>query len=145
VSSTQTPQNRSTVVTVVCLAVGVLSVFGALNSYQVSTGYAAQFPDAYGGGVAQLRFAPLNARVPATAELGYFTDIDPTLPAYSAAFLAAQYAVAPRVLLFVDAQTQPEWAAGNFTKPMDFAAAGDAKGYTLTADLGNGVVLFHRK
>ena len=80
VSSTQTPQSRSTLVTVVCLAVAVLSVFGALNSYQVSTGYAAQFPDAYGGGVAQLRFAPLNARLPATAELGYITDIDPTLP-----------------------------------------------------------------
>ena len=25
------------------------------------------------------------------------------------------------------------------------AAAGDAKGYAMTADLGNGVILFHRK
>ena len=122
-----------------------LGVFGALTSYQVSSNNAAQFPDAYGGGVAQIRFAPLNDRVPASAELGYFTDLDPAQPAYSAAFLAAQYAVAPRVLQFVDAQTRPEWAVGNFTKPLDFVAAGAAQGYTMTADLGNGVILFHRK
>jgi hypothetical protein len=34
---------------------------------------------------------------------------------------------------------------GNFSKPLDFAAAGAAKGYAMTADLGNGVVLYHRQ
>jgi len=118
---------------------------GAFNSYQVSKGYSAQFPDAYGGGAAQVRFAPLIARVPENAELGYITDLDPSQPAYAPAFLAAQYAVAPRLLVTIDAKTRPEWAAGNFSKPQDFAQAGAARGYEIEADLGNGVVLFRRK
>ena len=127
------------------LAVGILGVFGALNSYQVSKGYSEQFPDAYGGERAQIRFAPLLSQVPPGAGLGYVTDLDPAQPAYAPAFLAAQYALAPRVLVFVDAQHQPEWAVGNFTKPQDFAAAGASKGYDLAGDFGNGVALFHRK
>lgn len=127
------------------LAVGILGVFGALNSYQVSKGYSDQYPDAYGGERAQIRFAPLLSKVPASAELGYLTDLDPAQPAYAAAFLAAQYALAPRALVFVDAQHRPEWAVGNFTKPMDFAAAGASRGYDPAGDFGNGVVLFHRK
>ena len=131
-------------VTAACLAVAVLAVFGSFNSYQNSRTYAAQFPDLYGGAKAQIRFAPLLERVPANAELGYFTDLDPLQPAAGSAFLAAQYAVAPRLLLNVDAQVRPEWAVGNFSKPQDFAAAGAAKGYGIVEDLGNGVVLFRR-
>jgi hypothetical protein len=137
--------NRPGLVTAACLAVGVLAVMGAFNSYQVSKGYAAQFPDAYGGASAEIRFAPLVARMPANVELGYFTDLDASHPAYASAFLAAQYAVAPRQLLIVYSQTRPEWAVGNFSKPQDFVQAGDARGYNLEADLGNGVVLFRRK
>ena len=118
---------------------------GANNSYQVSRGYSAQFPDTYGGGSAQVRFEPLVARIPANAELGYITDLDSGQAAYAPAFLAAQYAVAPRLLVAIDSQTRPEWAAGNFSKPQDFAVAGAAQGYAVEADLGNGVVLFHRK
>jgi hypothetical protein len=125
--------------------VGVLVVFGALNSYQGAKGYSAQFPDAYGVAAAESRFAPLIARIPPGGELGYITDLNPSQPAYSAAFLAAQYAVAPRLLTLLDGRPAPEWAAGNFSKPQDYAAAGAPLGYGVTADLGNGVVLFHRK
>ncbi len=128
-----------------CLVVGVLAIFGALNSYQVSRGYSAQFPDAYGAARAQVRFAPLLERVPSSAELGYFTDLDPSQPAYAPAFLAAQYAVAPRLLIDLRNGFPPELAVGNFSKPQDFAAAGEARGYSLVADLGNGVALFRRK
>jgi hypothetical protein len=140
-------------VTAAALAAGALAVFGALNSYQLSGDNAEQYPDAYGGAVAQVRFAPLDARVPASAELGYFTNLEPSQPAYAPAFLAAQYAVAPRLLVLLKnqnargnaaAQIRLEWAVGNFSKPLDYAAAGRAQGYALAADLGNGVVLFHR-
>lgn len=137
--------SNPTLVTVAALAVAVLGAAGALSSYQVSASYAQQYPDAYGGERALLRFAPLLNRVPASAELGYFTDLDASQPAYAPAFLAAQYAVAPRVLTFLDGKTRPEWAVGNFSKPLDFAAAGEARGYAMTADLGNGVVLFRQK
>ena len=132
-------------VTVAAIAVAALGALGAMNSYQVSAAYSAQYPDAYGGERAQTRFAPLNDRVPASAELGYFTDLDGSQPAFAPAFLAAQYAVAPRVLLFLDGRVQPEWAVGNFSKPQDFAAAGEVRGYSMAADLGNGVILFRRK
>ena len=137
-------KTNPTLVTAGALVVGVLGAFGALNSYNVSSNYSGQFPDAYGGGVAQVRFAPLLERVPASATLGYLTDIEPSQKAYGSAFLAAQYAVAPRVLVMADEKSRPEWAVGNFSRPLDFAAAGAARGYTMTADLGNGVVLFHR-
>jgi hypothetical protein len=141
---------RSSIPTVACLIVGVLGVFGALNSYQVSQGYSEQFPDAYGAARAELRFAPLVARTAPDAELGYFTDLDPSGAAYSAAYLAAQFALAPRLLRIIDsqtrdAQTRPEWAVGNFAQPRDYSQIGGAHGYGLVADLGNGVVLFHRK
>jgi hypothetical protein len=144
-AQTKTSSSRSTLVTVVLFVVAVVAVYGALNSYQVSAEYARQFPDAYGGDRARIRFAPLESKVPANAELGYFTDLNPSQSAYTPAFLAAQYAVAPRILTFLDAKTTPEWAVGNFSKPQDYASAGDAHGYTLVADLGNGVVLFRRK
>lgn len=124
---------------------GLVAVYGALNSYQVSAEYARQYPDAYGGERARIRFAPLLSRIPASAELGYFTDLDPSQPAFAPAFLAAQYAIAPRMLLLVDAKTMPEWAVGNFSKPQDYAPLGEAHGYSMAADLGNGVVLFRRK
>jgi hypothetical protein len=144
-SSSAKTGDRSTLVTGACLAVGVLAVMGAFNSYQVSKGYSEHYPDAYGGGSAESRFAPLLARVPPNAQLVYFTDILESQPAYPAAFLAAQYAVAPRQLLMLNDQVHPEWAVGNFSKPQDFAQAGEALGYRLEADLGNGVVLFRRK
>jgi hypothetical protein len=123
----------------------VLAVFGAINSYQVSRNYSAQFPDLYGGERAQSRFAPLLPQVPESAEVGYITDLDPSQQVYASALLAAQYAVAPRLVVMIDARTRPEWAVGNFSKPQDFAAAGDARGYAMVQDFGNGVVLFRRK
>jgi len=141
--------------------VGVLAVFGALNSFEISQGYSAQYPDAYGGARAEIRFAPLAARTPSGAQLGYITDLDPSQPAYAAAFLAAQYALAPRLLVplplppargvapgqsaAATAAGPPEWAAGNFTKPRDYAAAAAPLGYRVFAGLGSGVILFHRK
>lgn len=144
-AQTDNSSGRSTLVTLVLFAVALVAVYGALNSYQVSAEYARQYPDAYGGERARIRFAPLLSKLPAAAELGYFSDLDRSQPAFAPAFLAAQYAVAPRILLFLDAQTMPEWAVGNFSKPLDYAPLGEARGYSMTGDMGNGVVLFRRK
>ena len=137
-------ERNTTLITAVTLAVAALGAWGALNSYLVSAAYSQQYPDAYGGDRAQVRFTPLTARIPASAELGYITDLDPSQPAYAPAFLSAQYAVAPRGLATVNAQTRPEFAVGNFSRPSDFAALGEAHGYAMVQDFGNGVILFHR-
>ena len=135
---------NTTLITVATLAVAALGAWGALNSYLVSAAYSQQYPDAYGGDRAQVRFAPLTGRIPPSAELGYITDLDPSQPAYAPAFLAAQYAVAPRGLVTVNAQSRPEFAVGNFSRPSNFAAVGEAHGYSMVQDFGNGVILFHR-
>ena len=83
--------------------------------------------------------------MPVAARLGYITDLDPSQSAYNTAFLAAQYALAPRQLVLAERGSQAEWAVGNFSKPQDFAAAGAARGYEVAADLGNGVILYRRK
>jgi hypothetical protein len=132
-------------VKVVLCVVAVLAVYGALNSFETSAEYAKQYPDAYGGERAKDRFRAEYEKVPVTAELGYFTDIDPSQPAYASAFLAAQYAGAPRLLVFVDGAHRPELAMGNFSRPGDFVEAGESRGYGVVQDFGNGVVLYKRK
>ena len=136
---------RATAVTVVCLSVAVLAVFGAMNSYQVALRNAERYPDAYGAARAQARFAPLLERLPRSAAAGYITDLDAAANAYAPALLAVQYALAPRQLVNLRPGTSPEWAVGNFSKPQDYAAAGAARGYEVAGDFGNGVVLFRRK
>lgn len=132
-------------ITAAAFVVAALGVMGALHSYQVSAGYSGQYPDAYGGERAQVRFAPLIAQVPPKAVLGYLTDLAGSDKRAEPAFLSAQYALAPRVIVSLNGQAQPEWAVGNFSKPVDFAAAGSARGYAMVSDLGNGVVLYRRK
>lgn len=144
-------RSRITQVNVACVIVAILAVLGARNSYQTSRDFSVQYPDQYGGARAEARFAPLLERFPGDAELGYFTDLDPSQAVAGGVLLAAQYAVAPRLLVDVDAesklgrQTNLEWAVGNFSKPQDYAAVGATRGYGMAEDLGNGVVLFHRK
>ena len=139
------PEGRKLVVTAICFAVPLLVVFAALNAYQVSAGTAEQFPDTYGVARAEQRFAPLIERIPANAQVGYITDIEQSHSAYAATLMATQYALAPRQLFIVGEGIKPEWAAGNFSRPADFAAAGATHGYDVAADLGNGVILYRRR
>ncbi len=124
--------------------ISVLTVFAALDSYQVAARNADKFPDPYGVSAALLRFAPLCERVPANATLAYITDLNVQDGPYGAAWMAAQYAVAPRLLVTAQNGNGPEWAVGNFSRPLDYAKAGRPLGYEVAADLGNGVVLFRR-
>lgn len=123
------------------IVVALLAIVAALNSYQTSSAYARQFPDAYGVARAEARFAPVLARIPANARLGYVTDLDRSHKAFASSILAAQYALAPRLLV----TTPAEWAVGNFAQPGDFQAAGARAGYDLDTDFGNGIVLYRKK
>ena len=136
-------KDRSTAVAAACFAVAALVVFGTLNSYEVSARTAGQYTDPFGIARAQQRFAPVLQQVPASAKLGYITDLEPSHQSYSTAFLAVQYALAPRQLLVLaPGGERPDWAVGNFSRPQDFAAAAAPHGYELAADFGTGAVLF---
>lgn len=136
---------RPTAVTAACFIVAALAVVSALNSYAVSARHAAAFPDTYGIESGEIRFAGVRDRVPPLAELGYVTDIEPSHAAYSNLFLAAQYVLGPRQLAPLSKTYTPEWAVGNFSRPVDYSAIGARYGYEIVSDFGNGVVLFRRK
>jgi hypothetical protein len=137
-------QARSFLAGAVCIAAALLSLAGAFRSWDLSAAYANQFPDPYGAGMAETRLAPLLAGIPNNASVGYITDIEPSDSRYPAAWMAAQYALAPRHLVQLTGATSPIWAIGNFFQPGDHAAIGAAKGYKVEADFGNGVLLFRR-
>jgi hypothetical protein len=122
------------------LVVAIASLWAAANSLEI----ASQQPrDPYGVDLALQRFAAAATHLPPRGDVGYISDLPLSDHAGTAAFLAAQYALAPRVLVQVDRKT-PAHAVGNFARPGDFAAAGGKAGYKVQADLGNGVVLFNR-
>src|SRR5215813_5646460 len=93
------PSGRSAAVTIVCLAVAVLAIFGSMNSYQISTQFATQYPDSYGLTRAKTRLAPIIEKIPPGERMFYISDVPATDAKYSTIFLAAQYALAPRQLV----------------------------------------------
>jgi len=126
------------------LAVAVLAVLAALNSYSHASKLAAAQPDPYGAASAQDRFAPALSQIPKDAPLGYISDLGLDQKAGVTAFLAAQYALAPHAVAPVDPAAPTEWAVGNFALPGDYPAAGARLGYSVVADLGRGVLIFRR-
>ncbi len=127
------------------LAVAALAVLASLNSYQGTVEDRRRLPDRYGvESSLEQRFASVSVRLPASGAVGYLSDVPFSDPAGTPAFLAAQYALAPRLLVPVDTHGAAEWAVGNFSRPSDFAAAGARAGYTMTAQMGNGVVLYRK-
>jgi hypothetical protein len=126
------------------LAVAILATLAAMNSYQAAAQLAKAQPDPYGAASAQQRFAPALASLPKDAPLGYMSDLSLDQKAGVAAFLAAQYAVAPHSLTPIGPGQPTEWAVGNFAKQTDYKAAGAAAGFTLVADAGQGVIVYRR-
>ncbi len=87
------------------------------------------------------RFRGVMEVLPASAVVGYVTDLQPTDRSATIIFRTAQYTLAPRIL---QPGTAQEWVIGNFSKALDFRAAGAGKGLQLVQDYGNGVVLYRR-
>jgi hypothetical protein len=126
------------------LAVAVLTVLAALNSYQVSQANAIQFADPYGAALAETRFAAALEQLPRDAVLAYVSDMRLGELAGTTAYLAAQYALAPRMVIPAEENPAAEWAVGNFSKPSDYAAAGAKIGFTMVRDFGSGVIVYRK-
>jgi hypothetical protein len=120
------------------IVVAIAAVLASAASLQLASQLQ---PDPYGAQSALQRFAGVSTRLAPSGEVGYISDLRVHSDAGTPAFLAAQYAVAPRLLTPVE-QSRPQYAVGNFSRPIDFAAAGAKAGYAVAADLGNGVVLY---
>lgn len=119
----------------------LLSISGLLRSYEATRQLAASNRDPYGVELAMRRFTAARQQLPAGARVAYFTDVPLDTEAGVAAFLAAQHALAPCLLVEPSGDESPAWGAGNFSRPQPY----ERPGYRVIADLGNGVILYRRE
>ncbi|MBZ5605570.1 MAG: hypothetical protein LAO79_25000 [Acidobacteriia bacterium] len=122
------------------IAVAVLAVCAAVKSYDLSTQQAA---DPYGVTAGETRFSAALDALPASGVVGYLSDMPIGENVGSIAYMAAQYAVAPRAIVPID-KLRAEWALGNFARPGNFAERGAQAGYRIVRDFGNGVVVYRK-
>jgi hypothetical protein len=120
------------------IAVAIAAVLTSADSLQLASQLQ---PDPFGVESAMQRFAPAAARLPPFGSVGYISDLPVLSQDGMTAFLAAQYALAPRLIAPVE-RTTPQQAVGNFSRPTDYATVGARAGYALQADLGNGIVIY---
>lgn len=126
------------------IAVAIAAVLASADSLQLASQLQQ---DPWGVQSAAQRFSGAATRLPPFDDVGYISDLAIDGKDGTPAFLAAQYALAPRHITPVgrtgsaDAPP-PRFAVGNFSRPADFAAAGAKAGYAMQADLGNGVILY---
>ncbi len=122
----------------------VLTVAASFDFYGASSRYQQSSTDPYRIAEQIERFRPAIGILPPASVVGYLSDLPVSGMDGRAAFLSAQYALAPRLLVEARSSPQPRLAIGNFSRPQDFAAAGRPLGLEVDRDLGNGVVLFRR-
>ena len=125
---------------------GVLAVAAALIAsaelFRTASALSTQNPDASGVASAVQRFEAARRVLPQRGTVAYLSDLPESTGGIP--YMAASYALAP--LLVVPAEKNPAaaWAVGNFSHPVDYAAAGAPYGYTIVSDSGNGVVLYRK-
>jgi hypothetical protein len=127
------------------LLVAGLALFASLDSYSISSRLSERSPDIYGAAKAHLRFAPALPLLPAAGKVTYLSDLKFDDGSGTAAFLTAQNALAPRVLVMPDPAHPTAFAISQFSKALDYDGFGQTHGYELVRDLGNGVILYRRK
>jgi hypothetical protein len=119
-----------------------LSMWGVVEYFGFETGYQKESRDPYHVAAQAARLEGVSALVPEDAVLGYITDLEPGSPSAWTMFNAAQYTLAPRILLQNNtAQTR---VLGNFARPADFGVVGKQQGLSIERDFQNGVVLFRK-
>jgi|SRR5581483_2005470 len=135
----------STQLVIACAAVSVLALWSAINFYGATEEAVGPNADVYKIGEQAARFHDLAAALPATGVVGYVSDVSTDVVLGGVLFSGAQYTLAPRLVTTQKMNPAPEWVVGDFSKPVDFAQFGAARGLVLTRDFGNGVVLYRNQ
>jgi hypothetical protein len=126
--------------------IGVVVFFAfcaAFQSYRASDTYARAYRDPYLINAQPERLRAAMSNLPGTLVIGYLSDLDFGAVSGQSAYFGVMYAMAPR--LVTRSAESEEWVIGNFSHPLDFAAAGAAHHLQVVKDFGNGVVIFHRR
>jgi hypothetical protein len=125
-------------------AVALLALAGAVHLYEQAQALRKE-PDPYRIGMQADRFAGVLAQVPPGEVMGYITDQAPGSVVAQAMYFGAQYALAPRLLVWEGKAPKREWVLGNFPRPVDLGTLARERGLKPIRDLGSGVVLLRRE
>lgn len=128
-------------------ALSIVAAYNAVIQFGYADAFAAQTRDPYNVLDMEAKVGRIADRIPVSDRVGYFSDVPFSAPAGQAAFFAAQYALAPRILLREDAASAARaryWLAV-FAREQDFAQAGAQRGLVLEQDLGGYVILYRRQ
>ena len=124
-------------------AVVVLCIAVAYQSYRSVDADARAYQDPYMINLQPERLRDAVPYLPARGQVGYLSDLSFEVTAGSAAYFGVMYALAPR--LVTRSADRHEWVVGNFSHPLDYAAAGRGHHLEIVKDFGNGIVLFRRR
>ena len=125
-----------------CVIAGLCLIAG-IAAYRATDAYAHAYPDAYLIDAQPERLREAARLLPDKTVIGYLSDLSFEEAIGSASYFGVANALAPR--LVIRSADQPFWVIGNFSHPLDFAAAGAAHHLDLVRDFGNGVVIFRRR
>ena len=121
----------------------LLCIFTAFQSYRTAEADARAYHDPFMINAQPDRVREVISYLPEHAEVGYLSDISFEVATGSAAYFGVMYALSPR--LVTRSADSDEWVVGNFSHPLDYAAAGAAHHLELVKDFRNGIVLFRRR
>ena len=121
----------------------LLCIVSAVQSYRSVDAYAQAYHDPYMINAQPERLREAIPYLANQSEVGYLSDISFEVANGSAAYFGVMYALAPR--LVTRSADRQEWVVGNFSQPLDYAAAGASHHLELVKDFGNGIVLFRRR
>jgi hypothetical protein len=125
-------------------AVAALSLAGALDYSQFLSEYSRS-ADQFQIGAQEARFHDALGALPAGGAVGYVSDV-PSRDAQGQAMLgAAQYALAPRILMPLQQGGNANWVVGSFARPNEALRVAAERGLSIVSDYGNGVVLFRKE
>jgi hypothetical protein len=129
------------------VAIAVVCVLSALESVSSLSAERGDTRDGYGVESTIDRMATARTLLPPGARVAYLSDMRPNdTSAGTLAFLTAQYALVPAVLVLSDKAPRAEWAVGNFSSSRVVSRAfGEAAGFEMLRDCGRGVAVYRRK
>ena len=123
---------------VVLLATGT-----AVQAVRSADAYARAYQDPYMINAQPGRLVEAVSYLPENGVIGYLSDLPLDGVGGQAAHFGVMYALAPR--LVTQSADSAEWVGGNFSHPLDYAAAGREHRLEVVKDFGNGIVVFRRR
>jgi len=124
--------------------VAALAVYGALDYAQFLSEYSRS-ADQFQIAAQEARFHDALAALPARGIVGYVSDVPPGDVQGQAMLGAAQYALAPRVVVPLNNGAKADSAIGSFARPEEAPRVAAEHGLAIVSDYGNGVVVFRKE